>query len=124
MSILSEVQRKSIHLTAILIPLAYHFGMVPKWWLVRFLLAAIVISIVIELVRLHDERAKSFFKSMVGDLIRRHEHQQLLGSTYLLIASVITIELYSEPIANASLGALILGDTAAALVGRTFGRVK
>ena len=53
-----------------------------------------------------------------------YEHKQLLGSTYLLIASVVTIEIFSEPIAVAALGALILGDSAAALVGKTIGRAR
>jgi dolichol kinase len=54
--------------------------------------------------------------------VRRHEAKQLLGSTYLLIAAVLTIELFSKEIAVAALGALVLGDTAAALVGKTIGR--
>ena len=123
MSILPEVQRKAIHLTFILVPLIYHYGLLPRWFIVRGLLVATLISIVIELARLHDARVRLIFRQLFRDLIRRHEHKQLLGSTYLLIASVITIELFTEPIAVAALGALILGDTAAALIGRTLGRV-
>jgi glycerol-3-phosphate acyltransferase PlsY len=67
---------------------------------------------------------RAYFRLFFGNLIRNHEHRQLLGSTYLLIASVLTIELFAKPYAVAALGALILGDTAAALVGRTLGRVK
>lgn len=124
MSILPEIQRKAIHLTFILIPLAYHYDLFPKWFLVRGLLFATLLSIVFEVARLHDARVRMFFKHFFKDLIRHHEHKQLLGSTYLLIAAVITIELFTEPIAVAALGALILGDTAAALVGKTLGRQR
>jgi dolichol kinase len=123
-SILPEVQRKAIHLAFILVPLAYLYDLVPRWLLVRGLLVATLASIVIELARLHDARVRAYFRLFFGNLIRNHEHRQLLGSTYLLIASVLTIELFAKPYAVAALGALILGDTAAALVGRTLGRLK
>ncbi len=124
MSILPEVQRKAIHLTFILIPLAYHYEFLSKRFLVRGLLVATLLSIAFEIARLHDPRVRMFFRNFFRDLIRNHEHKQLLGSTYLLIASVITIELFTEPIAVAALGALILGDTAAALVGKTLGKPR
>ena len=124
MSLLPEIQRKAIHLSFILIPLIYHYDLLPKWFIVRGLLVAILVSILFELARLHDARVRRFFRTFFRDLIRHHERTQLLGSTYLLIAAVITIEIFSEPIATAALGALILGDTAAALVGKTLGRQR
>jgi glycerol-3-phosphate acyltransferase PlsY len=123
-SLLPEIQRKAIHLTFILVPLTYQFDLLPRWLIVRGLLVATLLSIVIELARLHDARVRGYFKSFFGNLIRKHEDRQLLGSTYLLIASVITIELFAKPYAVAALGALILGDTAAALVGRSIGRAR
>ncbi len=124
MSLLPELQRKAIHLTFILIPLIYHYELLSKPFIVRGLLVATLLSILFELARLHDARVRRFFTQFFRDLIRTHEHKQLLGSTYLLIASVITIEIFSEPIAVSALGALILGDTAAALVGKTLGRKR
>jgi dolichol kinase len=123
-SLLPEIQRKAIHLTFILIPLVYHYDLLPKGFIVRGLLVATLLSILFELARLHDARVRRFFAQFFRDLIRTHEHKQLLGSTYLLIAAVLTIELFSEPIAVSALGALILGDTAAALVGKTLGRAR
>ena len=124
MSILPEIRRKAIHLTFILVPLIYHYDLLPKVVIVRGLLIATLLSILFEVARLHDARVRMFFRQFFNDLIRNHEHKQLLGSTYLLIASVITIELFTEPIVVAALGALILGDTAAALVGKTLGRAR
>ena len=124
MSLLPEIQRKAIHLTFILVPLIYHYDLLPKSFIVRGLLVATLLSILFELARLHDARVRRFFTQFFRDLIRNHEHKQLLGSTYLLIASVITIEIFSEPIAVSALGALILGDTAAALIGKTLGRKR
>jgi glycerol-3-phosphate acyltransferase PlsY len=123
-SLLPEIQRKAIHLSFILIPLVYLYDLLPKRFIVQGLLVATLVSIVIELARLHDARVRAYFRMFFGNLIRKHEHRQLLGSTYLLIASVLTIELFAKPYAVAALGALILGDTAAALVGRTLGRAR
>jgi len=122
MSLVPEIRRKAIHLSFILIPLIYLYDVLPKRFIVRGLLAAVLVSLVFELVRLHDARVRLLVSRFFRDLVRRHEAKQLLGSTYLLIASVLTIELFSKEIAVAALGFLVLGDTAAALVGKTIGR--
>ena len=127
MLLVAEIKRKAIHLSFILLPLAYHYdadGLFNKGFLVRGLLAAIVVSMAIELARLHDPRVRSFFRKFFREMIRNHEEMNLLGSTYLLISAVLTIEAFSEPVAVAALGCLILGDTAAALVGKTLGRTR
>jgi dolichol kinase len=124
MSLLPEIRRKAIHLSFILVPLIYLYDLLPRGFIVRGLLLAVLASIVFELMRLHDARVRYFVSRMFRDLVRRHEQKQLLGSTYLLIAAVLTIELFDKPIAVSALGALVLGDTAAALVGRTLGRVR
>ena len=122
MSLMPEVRRKAIHLSFILVPLIYLYDLLPKAIIVRGLLLAVLVSIVFELARLHDARVRFFVSRMFRDLVRRHEQKQLLGSTYLLIAAVLTIELFSKEVAVAALGALVLGDTAAALVGKTIGK--
>ena len=124
MSLLPEIRRKAIHLTFILVPLIYFYDLLPKVVIVRGLLVAVLASIVFELARLHDARVRFLVSRFFRDLVRRHEQKQLLGSTYLLIAAVLTIELFSKPVAVSALGALVLGDTAAALVGKTAGRVR
>ena len=124
MSLLPEIRRKAIHLSFILVPLIYLYDVLPKRIIVRGLLAAVLVSLVFELVRLHDARVRLLISRFFRDLVRRHESKQLLGSTYLLIAAVLTIELFSKEVAVAALGALVLGDTAAALVGKTIGRQR
>ena len=127
MLLVSEIKRKAIHLAFILVPLAYHYdhdGLFTKTFVVNGLLIATLVALLVDAVRLHHPKVRSFFQSLFRDLTRRHEDRNLLGSTYLLISAVLTIEVFPEPIAVASLGALILGDTAAALVGKTMGRTR
>jgi dolichol kinase len=120
--VLAELPRKAIHISSILLPLAYFYGLLTKSHLRDLLLAGTVIAIGLELLRLHEPRVKMFFRQFFGNLIRRHEKRALLGSTYLLISALISVEIFPRPICVAALGMLILGDAAAALVGKTWGR--
>lgn len=121
MRLTEELGRKAIHLSFLVVVLVYYYG-VPKSIVRDVLLAATVVSIGIELLRLHEPRVRSFFRQFFGGLTRRHEKRALLGSTYMLIAAVISVEVFSRETAVAGLGMLVLGDTAAALVGRKWGR--
>jgi dolichol kinase len=67
---------------------------------------------------------RTFFYLFFGRLVRDHERYNLLGATYLLLSSLICVYAFSKPIAVAALAFLILGDTAAAVVGRAIGRVR
>ncbi len=120
---LSEFQRKAIHLSFLVVPLAYLYG-VPKHLVRDVLLAATVVAIGLELLRLHEPRVRMYFRQFFGNLIRRHEKRTLLGSTYMLIAALVSVEIFAKPVCVAALGCLILGDTAASLVGRNWGRLR
>lgn len=66
---------------------------------------------------------QGFFSKLFGRMIRSHEQNgDWTGASYILIASCCTIALYSKPIAIAALAFIIVGDSAAALIGRRFGR--
>jgi dolichol kinase len=120
---LSEFQRKAIHLSFLVLPVVYLYGL-PKHIIRDLLLAMVVVAFGIELLRLNEPRVRMFFRQFFGNLIRRHEKRALLGSTYMLIAALISVELFSMPVCVAALGCLILGDAAASLVGKTWGRTR
>ncbi|HUK62249.1 MAG TPA: hypothetical protein VLV15_02910 [Dongiaceae bacterium] len=125
---LSEAQRKSIHLGALVLPLAMLYEWTPwprgrhPWLLLLALLTAA--AIVIDLVRISDRRVQRFFKAFFGELIREHERFTLLGSTFLLIAAMLVTELFPQRLAAAAIGFTVLGDGVAALVGRGWGRTR
>ena len=125
---LTEAQRKAIHLCALILPLAilHQWTAWPRGkhqW-AALLIALTAIAVLIDLVRVNHSRVKQFFKSFFGEMIREHEQFNLLGSTYLLIASTLAVEIFSQPIAAAAIGFTVLGDGLAALVGRGWGRTK
>src|SRR5262249_48829186 len=124
----AEIQRKAIHLSFIVIPLCWVHVWLPwpstrgQWTLC---LAALVLgAVVLDLARIHTNRFGAFFRKFVGELIRSHENTQLLGSTYLLLATLLAVDLFPRPIAAASVGFTVLGDGLAAIVGRAYGRTR
>ena len=124
MLLASELKRKSIHLSSITIPIAYYVTPDSLQSLFeRVLLALVILSLAIEVFRLNHPRTRHVFRHFFGELIRNHEEVSLLGSTYLLIACLLSIHLFPKPVAVLALAFLILGDTVAAIVGKSIGRI-
>jgi len=123
---LIELRRKAIHLAFVLLPLALLHDWLPwprshgEWALL--LLAAAAAAAIVDLMRLHDRRVKGLVMRYFGPLIRKHEKQNLLGSTYLLLAALLAFEIFPRPIAAAAIGMTVLGDGVAAIVGKAYGR--
>ena len=122
----TEFRRKLVHLAFIVLPLELLHEWLP--WphgkaQFRVLFVTLVVgAIAVDLLRLHDSRVKRFFKQFFGEMIREHEQLSLLGSTYLLLAALLAIEILPQPLAAAALGFTVLGDAFGALVGRAYGR--
>jgi len=125
---LAEAGRKAFHLGFIVLPLQLLYLWLPwpesraHWRLL--LIAAVVVAVAVDLVRIHDYRVKRLFREFFGGMIREHEQFELLGSTYLLLASLLAIELFPRPMAAAAIGFTVLGDGLAAVVGRAYGRPR
>jgi DNA-binding YbaB/EbfC family protein len=123
---LTEARRKAIHLSFIILPLNLLFQALP-WprskseWRVLLILLCIG-ALALDLLRIHERNVKKFFKRFFGGLIREHEEFGLLGSTYLLIAVLLAVEIFPREIAAAAIGFTVLGDAFAAMVGKAWGR--
>lgn len=119
-SLKRELQRKSIHLGMIIIPLWVYI--VPPDWALLGLIIATSATVVLDLLRLSDRRLRRFFLRLFRSLIRSHEEEHLLGSTYFMIAALLSVLAFDDTIAIAALTFLILGDTVAAIVGKKYGK--
>lgn len=123
---LSEARRKAVHLGFIVLPLNLLHEALP-WPRGRHQFALLFVAltagaIALDLLRLHEDRVRRFFREFLGQLIREHERFSLLGSTYLLLAALLAIEIFPQDVAAAALGFTVLGDATGALVGRAWGR--
>ncbi|MGE5175481.1 MAG: diacylglycerol/polyprenol kinase family protein [Hyphomicrobiales bacterium] len=125
MLLAAELKRKAIHLASLAIPVGFY--LTPDSWTrewERALLASVILSLAIEIFRINHPRTRNLFRHFFGELLRNHEDASLLGSTYLLIACLLSIHLFTKPVAVLALSFLIVGDTVAAIVGKSFGRVR
>ncbi len=117
-----EAPRKAIHLGSIVIPLGLLW--VPedigRW----ILIASAIVLLVFDLVRIHHPKLRTYFVTFFGHLIRRHEHSQVTGATYLVVSALVVSTLFEKEVAAASLVFLIVGDTLAAMVGKAWGRTR
>ena len=125
---LSEARRKAIHLGMLVLPLALLFEPLPwprgrtQWsWLLVALAAG---ALAVDVLRVHERRVRHLFRVVFGGMLREHERWSLLGSTYLLIAALLAVEIFPQRVAAAALGFTILGDGLAGLVGRGWGRAR
>jgi len=119
-SLREELRRKSLHLAMIIIPLWVAFT--PRQTTLLGLIIATFMTVAVDLLRLSDQRLKRFFSRLFQSLIRRHEEEHLIGSTYYMIAALLSVIVFDKDIATAALTFLVLGDAAAAIVGKRFGR--
>jgi dolichol kinase len=118
----SELVRKSIHFSSLAIPVGMY--LLPLRLSKPLLLGLSLLTLTLDVVRLHDAFVRRVFYFVFGRILREHERFNLLGSTYLFLASLICIYAFEPAIAAVSVAFLVVGDTMAALVGRRWGRVR
>lgn len=123
LTLADELRRKAVHLAAIGIPIAYYF--VPRTLSTRILLGVFLVLLFIDLVRLQTPRVRWLISRFLGDILRGHESRDLLASTYMVLASLLTLYIVPQKqVAIAALAFMVVGDTSAALVGRRWGRIR
>jgi dolichol kinase len=115
-----ELQRKSFHLAMIVVPVWVY--LMPHTTALLGLILATFATVAIDLLRLSDHRLRRFFLRLFRSVIRPHEEEHLLGSTHYMIAALLSVVVFDHEIAIAALAFLVLGDAAAAIIGKRFGR--
>ncbi|MBT3636657.1 MAG: hypothetical protein HN531_06940 [Opitutae bacterium] len=127
-----EINRKLLHILAVVLPVGIFYGPVcgvERIWVCMLALGLTCFSIFVESARLRHASFGKWFLRCFGLLLRKEEKRQVTGGTYLMLGAAICsiISLHSEAAAvSAFLGLtfFILGDAAAALIGKAIGRVK
>jgi dolichol kinase len=118
----SELARKSIHLTSVMIPIIYlrvehRIG-------ILVLICMTLTSLLIDVGRHYHRPTRALLMKLVGPLLRTHELQEerfrLTGATWVLIAATLTLAVFPTLIGVTAFTILIISDTFAALVGRQF----
>jgi dolichol kinase len=113
---LFELLRKSVHLVSILIVLIYEFfGKEAVLWVLMIFLVTVLF---LDYFRLEHNMRIPFFYTMY----RENEANRLGGHIYFSLGAIAAISLFSKEIAYAAVLMTTFGDTAAALIGKFYGK--
>lgn len=120
----SEIARKSIHLTSLLIPIIYL--QLTHWQGMGILVAMTSTSILFDVLLHYHAPTRRRMINIVGPLLRSHELRQdkfhLTGASWVLIAATASFGIFPTIVGVTAFTVLIVSDTFAALVGRRWGK--
>jgi dolichol kinase len=95
---------------------------VPRGAALGALVALLAIALAIDIVRLRSLRANQLFFKAFGRLASPREARGIASSTWYVTGILLVVALFPLDVAVSAILVMGLGDPAAALVGRTFGR--
>jgi len=116
------ILRKIWRLFALTFPFIYIFR--PKLEVILYLSIVLVIFLLIELFRFFRPSFNYWLLKKFHLILKDKEAKTLLSTTVFLILSLLIILLFRKQVAIYCLFFLGLGDSASAIVGRNFGRIK
>lgn len=114
--ILKEFFRKSVHIVSLSIVFIYYY--MGKEFTLNFLTLVLCFVLLIDFFRVEKELKIP----IVWKLYRSKEKDKLSGTSYFLIGSIIAISIFSKEVASAAILMTTFGDSAAALVGISYGK--
>jgi dolichol kinase len=120
----AELIRKGIHLCSLAIPVVYYF--VSKSTALSILIPLTLAFLITDTARLYHPPTGRLYHRLFGFLLRRRERndrgRQLTGATYVLLSATFSVIIFPKVIVITAFAILIISDSAAALIGRKFGR--
>lgn len=128
-----EVNRKLLHVLAVVLPCGIFYTPIHleihRSYAFLIIFSIFVFSVFVEIFRMRVSVFSKWFSDSFSSMMRAEEKNQLTGATYVVGGSVICslISLHSEKAAVCAflcLTLFILGDAAAAVIGKAVGRIK
>jgi dolichol kinase len=115
-----EGARKAFHIASVGLPLLA--WLLPHAVALVGLAALAAGAVVADTVRLRLRPARYHFLRHTRTMLRVHERRRVTGATYMAVAYALAALLFPLPVAVAAMLYNGLGDAAAALVGKRYGR--
>lgn len=115
-----ELSRKAFHLASVVLPLLVWLA--PRPLAVAVLVPTAAVAIAVDVARLRLRWPRYHFLRLTRTMLRPHERHGLAGATYMAAAYALALLVFPKPLAVAAMLYSGLGDAAAALVGKRWGR--
>ncbi|HWO55999.1 MAG TPA: SEC59/DGK1/VTE5 family protein [bacterium] len=115
-----EVWRKLLHLFALVMPVGYHLA--PRAMAVGVTFFFFGLSLLVDIARFRGWPIQRIWAPIVNPIVRPKEAAAFTGATHILFSGWLCPLVFSVPAAALGMSTIILGDAAAALVGRRWGR--
>ena len=115
-----ELARKAIHVSSTAVPLLV--WLLPRPVAIALLVPVAVLALAIDLARHRIRPFRYHFLRHTRTMLRHHERRGLAGATWMALAYAAALVLFPRPVAIAAMLFNGLGDAAAALVGKRWGR--
>jgi dolichol kinase len=115
-----ELLRKRLHIATAVVPAAV--WLLPATTAVLLLSAAVVAALIIEWARRRVPWVRYRFLRGTRVMLRGHERHGLAGATHMAVAYLLALLLFPQIVAVAAMLYNALGDAAAAVIGRRWGR--
>lgn len=118
----AEIGRKAVHLSTLVLPACMYWAPAPWSW--RGPVLAFFVVLGADLLRLWHAGTYRWLDARVGAYLRPSEFRGLISVHYLTGAAALLALVTPPAIGATALGYLIVGDAAAAVVGRGYGRLR
>jgi len=122
----SELIRKGIHLASLSIPVVYAF--ISRRTALAILVPLTALFLLSDVLRLYHPASGRLYQRFFGFLLRQHEQnahgRRLTGASYVLLSACLCVLLFPKVVVITAFAILIISDSAAALIGRRYGRHK
>ena len=115
-----ELARKAVHVSSTVAPLLV--WLLPRDVAVSLLVTVALVALLVEAARHRIRPVRYHFLRRTRTLLRPHERRGLAGATWMALAYAAALVLFPKPVAVAAMLFNGLGDAAAALVGKRWGR--
>ena len=117
-----EVKRKAIHLSSLWVPVLYYF--LDKGMMVAIVSLVTLLVLSVDVGKRFVPAIHELFKSFFGKFLREEELEatSLTGATPFMIAALFSVIVFPKIICIAALSVLVIADTAAALIGKRYGK--
>lgn len=115
-----ELRRKRIHLATALVPAAA--WLLPQVLVATVMAAAVAVALGVEWARRRVAWVRYRFLRGTRPMLRGHERHGLAGATWMAIAYLLAVLVFPRPVAVVAMLYNALGDAAAAVAGRRWGR--